>query len=46
VSEDPAYVLATVNWHHRASSVMMTEEVVPSLDPDDLKAKRRSAWMS
>jgi hypothetical protein len=34
-----AYALATVNWHHRASSVGVTEEVVTSLDSDDFKAK-------
>jgi len=34
-----ADALATVNWHHRASSVGVTEEVVTSLDSNDLKAK-------
>ena len=34
-----ADALATVNWHHRASSIGVTEEVVTSLDPDDFKAK-------
>ncbi len=34
-----ADALATVNWHHRASSIGVTEEVVTSLDPDDFKSK-------
>jgi hypothetical protein len=37
--KSPSYALATVNWHHRASSVGVTKKVVTSLDPDDFKAK-------
>ena len=37
--ESTTYAFATVDRHHRASAVRVTQEVMTSLDSDDLEVK-------